>query len=244
MNKPKQGKLYQNSQDKSWSFTPGQKDGTHDPIPLPNFPTLVDSLIANKKLFKGWIQSARAITTHRVQATSNLIANLIVNRKVSTCNLHLLQAPTLLKHHRLHLQDKATWDEAYKQEYESLADINTWEVISESEYNDIKHILGKLLPTITISIIKDDGEGQPIHTKYRIVMLGNLDPHNWSKNDYFALVLSQMKLRFLTVLAAKTNCITKMGDVMQAFCQSNLPEGEDYVCRPLPGCPLTPPGTY
>jgi hypothetical protein len=82
MNKPKQGKLYQNSRDKSWSFTPGQKDGTHDPIPLPNFLSPVDLMIANKKLFKGWVQSARAITARRVRETSNIVvANLITNKR-------------------------------------------------------------------------------------------------------------------------------------------------------------------
>jgi hypothetical protein len=70
------------------------------------------------------------------------VANLIINKKVSAKNLHLLQAPTLLKHHKLHPEDKATWDEVYKQEYEGLADIDTWEVISESEYKDMHHILG------------------------------------------------------------------------------------------------------
>jgi deoxyuridine 5'-triphosphate nucleotidohydrolase len=244
MTKPKQGKLWQNQNDKTWSFTIGRKDGTHEPIPLPNFATLVDSMIANKKLFKGWVQSARAITARRARATSNLVAHLIINKKVSAKDLHLLQAPTLLKHHRLHPQDKITWDAAYKEEYEGLADIDTWEVISESEYKDMKHILGSLLPTMAISIIKHDEHGKPVRAKYRIVALGNLDPHNWSKNDCFAPVLSQMELRFLTALAAKNKCIPKTGDVTQAFCQSYLPEGEDYVCRPPPGCPLTPPGTY
>jgi hypothetical protein len=53
-----------------------------------------------------------------------------------------------------------------------------------------------------------------------------------------------MELQLLTALAAKQKCIPKTGDVTQAFCQSYLPEGEDYICRPPPGCPLTPPGTY
>jgi hypothetical protein len=59
----------------------------------------------------------------------------------------------------LHPQDKITWDEAYKQEYDGLADIDTWEVISKQEYKDMKHMLGSLLPTMAISIIKYDREG-------------------------------------------------------------------------------------
>lgn len=243
MNKPKQGLLKYEKNTNEWSFLPGRK-GTSEPIPLPNFPTLVDSMVANKKIFKGWIQSARAITARRSRATSNLIANLIINRKVSAKNLHVLQAPTLLKHHKLHPEDKKTWDAAYNEEYNGLVDIDTWEVISESEYNNMKHILGNLLPTMAISIIKHDGEGKPDRAKYRIVALGNLDPHNWSKTDCFAPVLSPMELRFLTALATQNKCIPKTGDVRQAFCQSYLPPGEEYICRPPPGCPLTPPGTY
>jgi deoxyuridine 5'-triphosphate nucleotidohydrolase len=243
MKKPKQGKIYHDSQTNQWSFRPG-RFGTNDPIGLPNFPHLVDSMIANKKLFKGWINSTRAITARRLRATSNLLSHLIINRKVSAANLHLLEAPTLLKHYKLHPDDKITWDEAYRQEYEGLMDIDTWEVISEEEYNNMKHILGSLLPTMAISVIKHDGNGKPVRAKYRIVALGNLDPHDWSKNDCSAPVLSQMELRFLTALAAKQKCIPKTGDITQAFCQSYLPKGEEYVCRPPAGCPLTPPKTY
>jgi hypothetical protein len=244
MKKSKQGRLQQNQDTKEWEFHPGRVSGTNDPIALPNFHLLVDSMVNNKKLFKGWINSARAHTARRTRANSNYLANLIINRKVSAKNLHLLQAPTLLKHHTLHPDDKQTWDAAYKHEYDGLTDIDTWEVITEEEYNNMKHILGNLLPTMAISVIKHDGEGNPVHAKYRIVALGNLDPHDWSKNDCFAPVLSQMELRFLTALAVKNKCIPKTGDVTQAFCQSYLPEGEDYVCRPPPGCPLTPPKTY
>jgi hypothetical protein len=244
MNKPKQGKLHHDTVTDKWAFTPGRKDGTHPLIPLPNFPSLVDSMIANKKLFNGSIQISRAITARRARATSNLIAHLIVSRKVSAKDLHLLQAPTLLKHHQLHPDDKKTWDAAYKHEYDGLTDIDTWEVITEDEYKTMRHILGNLLPAMAISTIKHDGKGNPVCTKYRIVALGNLDPHDWSKNDCFTPVLSQMELRLLTALAVKNKCIPKTGDVTQAFCQSYLPPGEEYVCRPPPGCLLTPPHTY
>ena len=57
---------------------------------------------------------------------------------------------------------------------------------------------------MAISTIKTDEEGNPVWAKYRIVVLGNLDPHNWSKSDCFAPVLSQAELRLLTTLATKT----------------------------------------
>ena len=94
---------------------------------------------------------------------------------------------------------------------------------------------------MAIAVIKKDGEGRLIRAKYRIVALGNLDPHNWSKQDCFAPVLSHMELRFLIALAVRNKCIPKSGDVSQAFCQSHLPEDEIYICTPPSGCPITPP---
>ena len=84
-----------------------------------------------------------------------------MSRKVTAKNLHKMEAPTLLKHHKLHPDDKETWDEAYRQEYQGLVDIDTWEVISEEKYQNMKHILlGNLLPTMAISTIKYDGNGK------------------------------------------------------------------------------------
>jgi hypothetical protein len=39
---------------------------------------------------------------------------------------------------------------------------------------------------MAISKIKPDENGSPDHAKYRIVVLGNLDPHDWSNSDYQA----------------------------------------------------------
>ena len=54
---------------------------------------------------------------------------------------------------------------------------------------------------MAISTIKYDGDGNPDRCKYRIVVLGNLDPNDWSKSECFAPVLSQMELRLLLSIA-------------------------------------------
>ena len=100
------------------------------------------------------------------------------------------------------------------------------------------------MPSMAIVVIKYDGDGNPIRAKYRICALGNLDPHNWSKADYFAPVLSQLELRFLVSLAVHLNVFPKTGDITQAFCQSVLPESEKYILHPPVGCPISPPKTY
>ena len=97
---------------------------------------------------------------------------------------------------------------------------------------------------MVVSKIKYDQHGTPDRAKYRIVVLGNLDPTNWSAADCFAPVLSALENRLLTCIATQLKVIPKSGDFIQAFCQSHLPETERYVCKPPPGCPITPPKTY
>ena len=85
----------------------------------------------------------------------------------------------------------------------------------------------------------------PDRAKYRIVVLGNLDPHNWSSSDCFAPVLSPLELRLMISLATKLCIVPKTGDVSQAFCQSVLPENEKYIIKPpSKGCPITPSDVY
>ena len=238
---PKQGTLQQGPT--KWTFLPGRK-GTNPTMDLPNFEEVAESLVYNKKLFSGWRSRSFVLTARQVRATSNVIASTIYSRKVSAEGLNLMQAPTLLKHHKLHPDDKSIWDAAYKSEYDGLKNIDTWEMISEDEYQNMRHLYKGVMPTMAIATIKYDGQGNPIRAKYRIVALGNLDLNVWSKSECFAPVLSQFELRFLTALAACRKCIPKTGDVNQAFCQSFLPKDEHYICRPPAGCPLTPPNMY
>ena len=100
------------------------------------------------------------------------------------------------------------------------------------------------MPTMAITTIKRDDDGNPIRAKYCIVALGNLDPYQWTNEDCFAPVLSQLELWFFISLAVQNKCIPKTGDVQQAFCQSTLPDNETYICTPPAGCPLTPKGFY
>ena len=97
---------------------------------------------------------------------------------------------------------------------------------------------------MAISKIKTDANGASLRAKYRIVVLGNLDPYNWSNNDCFAPVLSAQELCLLIAIATQIKVIPKSGDISQAFIQSVLPESENYVVRPPKGCPVTPPNTY
>ena len=108
----------------------------------------------------------------------------------------------------------------------------------------MKHKVGKALPTMAISTIKYDENGKPKRAKYRIVALGNLDPHEWTKPQTYAPVMSLVEVRLMAAMAVRHKRVLKSGDVRQAFCQAILPPDEQYVLRPPAGCPLTPHNSY
>ena len=196
-------------------------------------------LISTFQLFRGHVPFRRVY-----QSRSSFNLGRIVARHVSAAALKSTDAPNLLQHSKLHPDDKITWDEAYKEEYMGLRNLPAWTTITEAEYQRQKHKLGALLPTMAISTVKYDEHGRPKRAKYRIVALGNLDPHDWNKQDCFAPVMSLMELRLLTAIAVKHNRSLQSGDFKQAFVQSVLPEDENYILKPPVGCPLTPEHTY
>lgn len=111
-------------------------------------------------------------------------------------------------------------------------DTGTWEYITESEYQTLCKTIGNALLSMAISKIKKDQDGNPDRAKYRIVVLGNLNPNDWSNKDCFAPVLSPLELRLLVAIATQHRIVPKTGDVSQAFVQLTLPENEKYVIKP------------
>lgn len=197
-------------------------------------------LTSTKQLVPGFQRKEYIHQLQQLQSTTNIVA-----LHVTATNLHSHFSPQSLKRHMaMHPDDKATWDAAYAEEYHGLQDLHCFEYISESDYQSLRNVLGPTLPSMAISTIKHDEQGQPVRAKYRIVALGNLDPHQWHKSETFAPVLSQLELRLLVAEATKRGIVPKTCDFKQAFIQSVLPNNEKYVLTPPPHCPLTPPNTY
>ena len=150
------------------------------------------------------------------------------SRKVSASILSSLYEPKLHEHHKLPPDDKDIWDKSYFEEYMGLhEETNTWEYITEEQYHTLQPIVGSALPSMAISNIKTDKNGQPEQAKSRIVALGNLDPHDWSNSDCFAPAISPFELRLLIAICTQLKIIPKSGDVSQAFVQSVLPDDEN-----------------
>jgi hypothetical protein len=97
---------------------------------------------------------------------------------------------------------------------------------------------------MAIATVKYDDHNHPIHAKYCLVVLGDLDYHTWSKEDMEAPVLSQLELHLLTSLAIYHNHVLKNCDGKHAFVQSTLPDDEVYFLKPPIGCPRSQSNQY
>jgi hypothetical protein len=167
-----------------------------------------------------------------------------VLRHISAHGLKSLIPPSSPKQHlKMDSSDKAIWDSAYDEEYDSLSSLPTWEVVSEATYKKLSKG-ARALPTMALATIKYLNNNRPKRAKYCIVVLGNLDYHNWTKASTATPVLSQVELRLLTSLAVYHKHVLKNCDVKQAFVQATLPEDEVYFLKPPPGCPRSKPGEY
>jgi hypothetical protein len=114
--------------------------------------------------------------------------------------------------------DQTIWDEAYFEEFDGLASLPTWEVLTEEQFKTLSKGV-KALPSMAFATIKYDAFHRPKRAKYRIVVLGNHDPHTWSKDSTTAPVMSQLELRLLTALALSNHRVLKNCDIKQAFIQ-------------------------
>ena len=96
--------------------------------------------------------------------------------------------------------DRDVWVESYREENGGLQDSDTYEVISEEEYQRLRRQHGDAIPSMVVQTVKSV-HGVPTRVKSRIVVLGNLEQHNWSKSDCYAPVMPLYQVRLLVSLA-------------------------------------------
>jgi hypothetical protein len=166
-----------------------------------------------------------------------------VLKHVSAHGLSSLTAsPSLKSLSSLSPEDQKIWRAAYDEEFDGLNSLPIWDLITEEQFKKLKGV--KALPSMAIATIKYDQFNKPKRAKYRIVVLGNLDYHHWSKEATAAPVMSQLELRVLTSLAVSHKRVLKNCDIKQAFVRSLLPDDEVYVVKPPVGCHCSAPDTY
>jgi len=214
MTKPRHGRLYPDPSGQ-WFFCPGNKYDLSKRILLSDLSANYLSLLESGQLFRGHSKFPRVY-----QARHQAQLKECVLRHVSAHGLQSLIAPSSLKqHHTMSSSDKFIWDSAYSEEYDGLTSIPTWEVLTEHQFKQLSKGC-KPLPSMAISTIKYDEHNCPKRAKYRIVVLGNLDYHNWSRESTAAPVMSQLELHLLAALAVYQKRKLKNCDIKQAFVQA------------------------
>ena len=124
-----------------------------------------------------------------------MVASSILQAKhVSAATLNNMIVPRLSQHNTLSTTDKEIWDAAYREEYKGLLNLPCWRTITEEDYQQLHPHIGFAIPTCAISTIKYDEIGLPKRAKYRIIALGNLDPHPWTKGDVSTPVMNHSEI--------------------------------------------------
>jgi len=238
MTKPRHGKLFKNS-DSEWVFCPGTSVDVTTGITLPDLSATFQTLLDTGQLFCGHTEFRRVYQTR-----NQVHLRHCVLRHVTAHGLSSLVAPSSLKQLPTMSQgDQNIWKEAYNEEFNGLSSLPTWDVITEDQFKCLSKGTKALL-SMAIATIKYDEFNRPKCAKYRIVVLGNLDYHNWSKEAATAPVMSKLELRVLPSLAVYHRRVLKNCDIKQAFVQSLLLEDEVNFVKPPVGCPWSKPGTY
>ncbi len=155
MSKPKHGRLYMHD-DNQWYFCFGNTSDITKGVLLSDLPANCQRLLDSGQLFRGHTKFSRVYKVrHQAQLHNSVL------RHVSAHGLDSLIAPSSLKYHSsMSSNDKSIWDAAYDEEFDGLAGIPTWEVLTEQQFKQLSKG-AKPLPSMAISTIKYDENNKP-----------------------------------------------------------------------------------
>jgi hypothetical protein len=141
--------------------------------------------------------------------------------------------------------DRDIWLASYREEKDSLLDVETYEVITLEQYRRLRSEgAPKAIPSMCVLVIKLDENGQPDRAKSRIVVLGNQEGRSWGKHERAAPVLKYSSLRLIVSAAIERQRKLKQADYKNAFCNPTLPDDEITIIRPPIGDPDASEGEY
>ena len=161
-------------------FRPGRSEKNR-PVLLKDFQTKAIYMLRDLTLHKGH-PSYKKIE----QLLQSRYIGSIVASHVSAKGLSSHHVPHLVEHKLLKHTDRTIWNDAYKEEYYGLKSLPAWITITQAQYEKLRHKI-KPIPTMAISTIKFDENGQPKRAKYRIVVLGQINgPNKIHMRQYLA----------------------------------------------------------
>jgi hypothetical protein len=235
MSKPRHGKLFQDS-NAEWIFCPGASTDLDKGIKLPDLTSTCQNLIDTGQLFRGHTKFRRVYQTRNQVHLHDCVLHHVTAHGLSS-----FVAPSSLKQISNKTPSNQTiWLAAYDEEFDGLTSLPTWDVITEEHF---KCLSKGVKASMAIATIKYDEFNKPKRAKYRIVVLGNLNYHNWSKEDTAAPVMSQLELCILTSAVYHKRVLKNCG-IKQEFVQPSLPPDKQYFVKPPVGCPCSRPGSY
>jgi hypothetical protein len=192
-----------------WHFSQHRKNGTEIfSIDLPNFSQDFQKYIDDGTLIPGWHSEK-----------SYLLAGSTRHESATSLKSFLPPDPILKALHKNN-PGRSFWHDSYKEEYDGLYDNETFDIISEDEYQCSRKAHGICaIPSMCVFTVKNTN-GIPTRAKSRIVVLGNLEQHSWTKSDCFSPVVSIPMIHLLTALAVHNGCTIKQADFKFAFIQA------------------------
>jgi hypothetical protein len=120
-------------------------------VTLPDLTRHFQAFVDDGTLVPGWQQNTNFLQGH---ASHVLAANLVINQAPGS----LRKAFNKDKPH----PDAATWLASYEEEYNGLVGHDTFDVLSEMEYQALHQSTGcSAIPSMNIFTIKTDSEGNP-----------------------------------------------------------------------------------
>jgi hypothetical protein len=219
--------------DNNWHFSQRSQNGVElfDTV-LPNFCQEFQQYIDDGSIISGWY-SGKNFT----------LAGSACH--VSASKLHFIIPPgSVVKALHKNNLDKDIWAVSYKKEYDGLIFNHTFDIISEEEYQKLKRSHGvRVIPSMCTFVVKHTNS-IPTRAKSRIVVLGNLEQHSWTKANCFCPVISVPMIQFLTALAVQNGRTLKQADCKFALIQASLPPDEHTIVKPPIGCPFSNSGQY
>lgn len=120
--------------------------------------------------------------------------------------------------------DRAKWEEAIKEELDSLLLNNTWTLVQKPENKNI-------IDSKWVFTIKNDEFGNPLRYKARLVARGFNQQYLQDYNETFAPVARISSFRFIIAFANQFNLLIHHMDVKTAFLNGKLSE-EIYMAVP------------
>jgi hypothetical protein len=210
-----------------WELVMLNKRGqVHSSHPLPNLAFNWTEPVDSKTLILGWQDISHFL------GTADHVSAALCQRPCP---------PSLIKALNLQHPDHAIWLASYKEECDGLKEFDTFEEITFAKYRKLAETHGPAIPSMCVLVTKKDEHDNPVRAKSRIVVLGNKDPHQWTKGYWFVPVATQEAVRLMVSLAIKHNTFDQQGDCKNAFCNPVLPDDEVNIVRPPQGCPFSKP---